>query len=70
MDVERVTNVAAIEDTGRGQWLGVDIALAAIIASVMTILLDGPWQVAVALVGVPVLGAVQALIRGRESDKS
>ena len=55
-----------IEDAKRGQYLGWSLAAGAVIAAAVVSLCRGPWQVSVALVGIPVLGAVQALIRGRK----
>jgi len=54
-----------IEDATRGQYLGWSLAGGAIIIAAVVSLCHGPWQVSVALVGIPVLGAVQALIQGR-----
>lgn len=55
------------EDSRRGQWLGWLLAAGALTAAVVVSLFHAPWQVSVALVGIPVLGAVQALIRGRKA---
>jgi hypothetical protein len=55
-----------IEDARRGQYLGWSLAAGAVIAAAVVSLCHGPWQVSVALVGIPVLGAVQALIQGRK----
>jgi len=55
-----------IEDARRGQYLGWSLAAGAVIAAALVSLCRGPWQVSVALVGIPVLGAVQALIQGRK----
>jgi hypothetical protein len=55
-----------IGDTQRGQYLGWSLAAGAVIAAAVVSLYHGPWQVSVALVGIPVLGAVQALIQGRK----
>jgi len=55
-----------IEDARRGQYLGWSLAAGAVIAAAVVSLCHGPWQVSVALVGIPVLGAVQALILGRK----
>jgi Predicted membrane protein (DUF2335) len=54
-----------IEDARRGQYLGWSLAAGAVIAAAVVSLCHGPWQVSVALVGIPVLGAVHALIQGR-----
>ena len=55
-----------IEDAKRGQNLGWSLAAGALIATALVSLCRGPWQVSVALVGIPVLGAVQTLIQGRK----
>jgi uncharacterized membrane protein len=54
------------EDSRRGQWLGWFLAAGALTAAAVVSLFHAPWQVSVALVGIPVLGAVQALIQGRK----
>ena len=54
-----------IEDAKRGQYLGWSLAAGAVVAAAVVSLCQGPWQVSVALVGIPVLGAVHALIQGR-----
>lgn len=54
------------EDSRRGQWLGWLLAAGALTAAAVVSLFQAPWQVSVALVGIPVLGAVQALMRGRK----
>jgi hypothetical protein len=56
-----------IEDAKRGQYLGWSLAAGAVMAAAVVSLCHGPWQVSVALVGIPVLGAVQALIQGRKA---
>ncbi|HET9105796.1 MAG TPA: DUF2335 domain-containing protein [Steroidobacteraceae bacterium] len=66
---ERNALAANIANAGRGQWLGGITILAAIVGAVVIVALHGPWQAAVALVGVPLLGAVQALIRGRDANQ-
>ena len=58
-----------IEDAKRGQYLGWSLAAGAVIAAVVVSLCHGPWQVPVALVGIPVLGAVHALIQGRREKR-
>ncbi len=58
---------AEVKDSRRGQWLGATIALSAIVGALVNAALGGPWQASVALVGVPLLGVVQAFLRGRDS---
>jgi Predicted membrane protein (DUF2335) len=53
-------------DSKRGQYLGWSLAVGVVIVAAAVSLCRGPWQVSVALVGIPVLGAVQALIQGRK----
>ena len=67
MEQESDGLAADIEDTWRGQWFGGIVAFSAIVGAVVNTVLGGPWQASVALVGVPILSAVQAFIRGRES---
>jgi hypothetical protein len=59
-----------IDDAKRGQYLGWSLAAGAVIAAAVVSLCHGPWQVAVALVGIPVLGAVHALIQGRKEKSA
>jgi hypothetical protein len=59
-----------IEDARRGQYLGWSLATGAVIAAAIVSLCHGPWQVSVALVGIPVLGAVHALIHGRREKST
>lgn len=64
--IEQTSTEANIQSHRRGQLLGAGIGLLAIVAAVANSYLGGPWQVSVALVGVPILGVAQALIRGRK----
>lgn len=68
IDCEKQALPLAIRESKRGQYMGVAVCLAAIAGAVIVALLGGPWQVAVALVGVPVLGAVQAFLPGRNQQ--
>ena len=56
------------EDTRRGQYLGWSLAVGAIITAAAVSLCHGPWQASVALVGIPMLGAVHSLIQGRSEE--
>ena len=58
---------AAVAESKRGQVLGAAILIAAIVAAVITAKFGAPWQVPCSLVGVPIVGAVIALITGRRS---
>src|SRR5258708_3136622 len=57
-----------IEDARRGRYLGGSLPAGAVIAAAVGRLCPGPRQGSVAVVGVPVLGAGQALLRGREEE--
>jgi uncharacterized membrane protein len=46
----------------RGQWLGAAISLLALSLAAIVSILGGPWQVSVALVGVPVLSVARSLV--------
>jgi hypothetical protein len=59
-----------IEDAKRGQYLGWSLAAGAVIAAALVSLCHGPWQVSVALVGIPVLGAVHALLNPYQLRRS
>ena len=58
------------EDGKRGQYLGWSLATGAVIASAVVSLCHGPWEVSVTLVGIPVLGAVQALIQVSDTGRN
>jgi hypothetical protein len=62
--------VHRIDDAKRGQYLGWSLVAGAVLAAAVVSLFHGPWQVSVALVGIPVLGAVQALIQGRKEKSA
>lgn len=64
--IEQMSTDANIKSHWRGQWLGAAIGVTAILAAVINSYFGGPSLVGVALVGVPVLGVAQALIRGRK----
>jgi uncharacterized membrane protein len=59
---------AGIREGKRGQYLGATIAILAIVGAVLNIYLGGYWPVSCALVGVPILGVVQAIVRGRNAE--
>jgi len=59
-----------MHDTRRGQYLGWSLAMGAVVTATVVSLCHAPWQVSVALVGIPVLGSVQALIQGRKERPS
>lgn len=55
----------------RGQWLGAGISALALTLAVIAHAIGAPWQVSVALVGVPVLSVARSLVtavRSRSDD--
>ena len=46
----------------RGQWLGATISIVALLLATYTSYLGSPWQLSVALVGVPVLSVARSLV--------
>lgn len=46
----------------RGQWLGAAISIVALVLAVVASAIGAPWQVSVALVGVPVLSVARSLV--------
>lgn len=53
----------------RGQWLGAGISMTALLLATFTAYLGAPWEISVALVGVPVLSVARSLVTAfRASD--
>jgi hypothetical protein len=48
-------------DTKRGHWLGFAVAIAALVAAIVSLLLDNPWVAGLCL-SVPVMAVAKALI--------
>lgn len=69
IEYERLGLPATIRESRRGQILGSIISLAAVLGAVIAAVIGAPWQVPVALVGVPVLGLVKAIVRPRPSGR-
>jgi uncharacterized membrane protein len=69
LSCEREGLSAAIRSHSRGQYLGAVIAVVAIVAAAANSLFGGAPAVSIVLVGVPVLGVVQALIHGKRHEK-
>jgi uncharacterized membrane protein len=61
---------ATISDTRRGHYLGATISLVAIAGAIWAALSGAPWQVVIALVGVPVAAMVQAMVTPRRASES
>ncbi|GHC55725.1 DUF2335 domain-containing protein [Neogemmobacter tilapiae] len=53
----------------RGQWLGAAISLTALAGAALTVWLGAPWQVSVAMVGVPVLSVARSLVTAFKADR-
>lgn len=56
---------SAISEAKRGQLLGASISISAIISAVVAVRLGAHWSVSCALVGVPILGIVRAVVNSR-----
>jgi len=56
---------ATIRESRRGQYLGAIISLVAVLGAIYTAHIGAHWSIPVALVGVPVLGLVRAIVRPR-----
>ena len=56
---------AEIQATQRGSWMGFLVSVLAIGGAIYTVSASAHWSVSVALVSVPVMGAVRALITRR-----
>jgi uncharacterized membrane protein len=65
IEYEKVGLPAAIEESKRGQILGAIISLVAIGGAIYAVHVGAHWSVPVAMVGVPVLGLVRAIVRPR-----
>jgi uncharacterized membrane protein len=63
--LDRDINLSNSRRANFGQVFGTILAALAIIAAIANTYLGGPWQVGVALVGVPILGVAKALIKNR-----
>ena len=66
---ERAALNASVRDALLGKYLGSAIAGIAIIGAILIVYWDGPAAVAVALVSVPVFGAIRALISSRNKEE-
>ena len=58
-----------IRQAERGHWMGFALVIVSVAAGVTTAFMQCPWQVSVAFVSVPLLGAVRAFVpRGRSAS--
>lgn len=53
----------------RGQWLGATISIVALLLATFTAYIEAPWQISVALVGVPVLSVARSLVTAFRVEK-
>lgn len=65
IEYEKVGLSATISESRRGQYLGSVVSLIAVIGAIYAAHIGAHWSVSIALVGVPVLGLVRAIIRPR-----
>jgi uncharacterized membrane protein len=56
---------AEIQSARRGAWMGTAVSVLAILGAIYTAIMGSHWAVSIALVSVPVMGAVRALITRR-----
>lgn len=56
-------------DTRRGHYIGMVISTAAICGAVYTVYLGAHWSVSIALVGIPVLGIIRAIVGSKTNGK-
>lgn len=63
IEYEKTGLSATVNESKRGQWLGAFISLVAVVGSVYSAHIGAHWAVSLALVGVPVLGLVRAIIK-------
>lgn len=68
IEQERTAVQASIAGSMRGQWFGAAIAIAAVGGAIANVVLHGPWQATVALVGVPVLGIIRTFVHSHDSN--
>lgn len=66
IDFEKFGLAASIKEHRRGQYLGAAISISAVIGAAITAIMGVHWTVSVALVGVPVLGLVRAIVKPRQ----
>jgi len=67
IEYEKAALSAAIIDTRRGHFLGASISILAILGAAYTAWIGAHWAVSCALVGIPILGIVKALVSSRSN---
>lgn len=63
IDADKEELTASIQDTKRGHYVGVAIALFAITASTYTAYIGAHWSVSVALVGLPIAAIINSVLK-------
>lgn len=69
INMEQTLLPAEIRAGARGQLYGTMISLAALGLAALTSILGAPWEVSVALVGVPVLSVARSLVSAFRKDR-
>lgn len=69
VEMERAAITIEGKSITRGQWLGWGLATTAVVGAIWTGLVGVHWAIPCALVGVPILGAVKAIVEARH-DRS
>ena len=68
-ELNRLNAEFAIRQAERGHWMGFALVIVSVAAGVTTAFMQCPWQVSVAFVSVPLLGAVRAFVpRGKSAS--
>ena len=60
---------ATIKDTRRGHWIGGAISLVSLLGCVLSVYLGAHPSVSVALVSLPVVAIIQAIVRSKSNGK-
>jgi hypothetical protein len=60
---------ALANDTRRGHYIGLAISVAAMGGAAFTAYIGAHWSVSIALVGVPILGIIRAIVGSKTSGK-
>ena len=66
---EKFALPSAVNESRRGQYSGAGISFAAVVGAIFTAYNGAHWSVPVALVGVPVLGIVKAIVNPRKDPE-
>lgn len=64
-EIERKAVDAEIKDARTGKLIGAAMTLVSVGGAIYIAHIGGPWQIGVAIVGVPVMALISRLVRGR-----